>query len=97
LSQSPTVSTEQFAQTFLPVDLRKSFVDHLKLSEVPANFPKNNELIDKRLKKTLYEFYSGIRIIAPNDLDDGRLKMTSLENGETKVEIQDRLEGVKGK
>ena len=97
LSQSPTVSTEQFAENFLPVDLRKSFVDHLKSSEVPANFPKNNELIDKKLKKTLYEFQSGIRVIAPNDLADGRLRITSLENGDTKLEIQDRLEEVRGK
>lgn len=97
LSQSPIVSTEQFAENFLPVDLRQSFVEHLRTSEVPANFPKDNELIDRRLKKTLYDFQSGIRVIAPNDLDDGLLKMTSLENGDTKVEIQDRLEEVRGK
>ncbi|HVG33108.1 MAG TPA: nucleoid-associated protein [Pyrinomonadaceae bacterium] len=97
LSQSPTLSTEQFAETYLPVDLRKSFVNHLEAKEVPANFPKNNELINKKLKKTLYEFRSGIRVIAPSDLADDRIKLTNLENGETKLEIQDRLEEVKGK
>ena len=97
LSQSPTISTEQFAETYLPVDLRQRFVNHLEAKDVPANFPKNNELIDKRLKKTLYEFQSGIRVIAPNDLDNERIKITSLENGETRLEIQDRLEEVKGK
>jgi hypothetical protein len=97
LSQAPTMSAEQFAENYLPVDLRQRFVNHLEAKDVPANFPKNNELIDKRLKKTLYEFQSGIRVIAPNDLDDGRIKITSLDNGETRLEIQDRLEEVKGK
>jgi hypothetical protein len=97
MSQSPTISTEQFAETYLPVDLRQSFVNYLEAKEVPANFPKNNELIDGRLKKTMYEFQSGIRVIAPNDLADERLKLTQLEDGETKLEIKDRLEEVKGK
>lgn len=64
---------------------------------MPANFPKNNAAIEKKLKKTLYEFQSGIRVIAPNDLTDGRIKITNLDNGETKLEIRDRLEEVKGK
>lgn len=96
-SQTPTVSTEQFAETYLPVEIRQEYVEHLEAKEVPANFPKNNELINKRLKKTMYEFNSGIRVIAPNESADERIKLTSLDNGETKLEIQDRLEEVKGK
>jgi hypothetical protein len=97
LSQSPTVSTEQFAENCFPVELRKNFVNELEAKDVPANFPKNRELIDKKLKKTLYEFHSGIRVITPNDLDDGRIKLTTLDNGETKLEVQDRLKEVRGK
>jgi hypothetical protein len=97
LSQAPVVSTEQFAENCFPADLRQGFVNHLESKEVPANFPKNNAAIEKKLKKTLYEFHSGIRVIAPNDLTDGRIKITNLENGETKLEIRDRLEEVKGK
>jgi hypothetical protein len=97
LSQSPTVSTEQFAETYFPVDMRKEFVDYLESKEIPANFPKKNELVVKRLRKTTYEFQSGIRVIAPNEISSDRIKITNLENGETKLEIQDRLQEVKGK
>lgn len=97
LSQSPTLSSEEFTVKFLPVALRKSFMDHLQSNDVPANFPKNTGLIERRLRKTLYDFQSGIQVIAPNDLEDRRLTLTRLENGETRVEIQDRLEEVKGK
>jgi hypothetical protein len=97
LSQSPTISSEQFAETYLPVDLRQRFVSHLEAKEVPANFPKNTELINRRLKKTLYEFGSGIQVIVPNEQAESHIKLTKLEGGETKVEIQDRLKEVKGK
>jgi hypothetical protein len=97
LSQSPTLSSEEFAETYLPVELRQKFVNQLEAKEVPANFPKNTELISKKLKKTLYEFGSGIRVVVPNEQADNHIKLTSLENGETRLEIQDRLQGVKGK
>ncbi len=97
LSQSPVVSTEQFAENCFPIELRQDFVNHLESKEVAANFPKNNTAIEKKLKKTLYEFDSGIRVIAPNDLTDEHIKITNLENGETKLEIRDRLSEVKGK
>ena len=64
---------------------------------MPANFPKNTELISKKLKKTLYEFGSGIQVVVPNEQAENHIKLTKLEDGETKLEIQDRLKEVKGK
>jgi hypothetical protein len=97
LSQSPTVSSEEFAENYFPVDMRQRFVNQLEAKEVPTNFPKNTELIKNKLKKTLYEFGSGIKVIVPNEQAENRVKITSLDNGETRLEIQDRLEEVKAR
>src|SRR5205823_2994424 len=92
LSQKPTVSSEEFAENYLPVTLRQRFINQLEAKGVPANFPKNTKLINRKLKKTLYEFGSGIKVVVPNEQAEHRVKVTSLDNGETKLEIQDRLE-----
>ncbi|HEV7645751.1 MAG TPA: nucleoid-associated protein [Pyrinomonadaceae bacterium] len=97
MSQSPTVSTEQFAETYFPVEMRNDFVTALESKDVPENFPKDTTLIVKKLKKTLYKFQSGIQVIAPNEVNEEFLEVSKLENGKTKIEITDQLTEVKGK
>jgi hypothetical protein len=96
-SQTPTISTEQFADNYLPVEERQKFVNHLTEKDVPANFPKKLDLVSKRLKKTVYHFRSGIQVIVPNEVAEGHLVIENLDEGETRLEIKDQLEGVKGK
>lgn len=97
LSHSPTVSSEEFAENYFPVNLRQRYVNQLEAREVPANFPKDTELIKRKLKKTLYEFGSGIKVIVPNEQAENHVRVTKLDSGETKLEIQDRLEEVKAR
>lgn len=97
LCQEPTLSTEEFAEKYLPVSTRQRFVNELEAKDVPANFPKDTELISRKLKKTLYEFGSGIQVVVPNEQAENHIKLTGVENGETRMEIQDRLREVKGK
>lgn len=96
-SQKGSLSPKSFAEKYLVVADRQKYLDYLESQNVaPTSFPRETDLISARLEKRVLEFRSGIAIVTPHESSE-RVKLSKLENGEIKAEVQDFLKTVKGK
>lgn len=97
-SETGAVAPKAFAQKFLVTADRQRFLDYLKDKSGPVgSFSLDTSLIKTRLEKEVYEFQSGVSIVAPIEPGRARLKLTKLESGEVQAEVRDFLTEVRGK
>jgi hypothetical protein len=97
-SEAATLSPRTFAAEYLITSDRQKFLTYLKDNNGPVgSFSLDRALIKTRLEKRVYEFESGVSIVTPADADHDRVKLTKLESGEVRAEVQDFLRLVRGK
>lgn len=97
-SEQNRIDPKKFAEKYLPLKERQKFMDHLEEHGVSTkSFPLETSLIEPRLRHSLLEFRSGIRVVTPTDGFDEHIKLEKLDSGEVRAEIKDFLDNVSGK
>jgi hypothetical protein len=97
-SQRASIRASHFAETHLLVADRKRFISHLEQQGVPtAAIDKNTSLIDSQLSRMQIDFQSGIAVFGTPESFEQHVKMKSLDGGQMRVEIEDRVKKVRAK
>ena len=73
---------------------RTSYEKYLHEKEVPIHILKDITYIERDIKKHLYEFENGIRIIGTNNDFEENVKLRYLENGDTRATVESRLQNI---
>ena len=94
LNQSGNLNIRTFAATYLDTEDRTSYEKYLHEKDVPIQILKDISYIEPEIKKHLYEFENGIRIIGTNNDFEKNVKLRSLENGDTRATVQSRLQNI---
>ena len=93
-SQSRIINTRTFATTYLNTEDRTNYEKYLDEKDVPIKILKDIIYIELDLKKHLYEFENGIRIIGTNNDFEENVKLRPLENGDTRATVESRLQNI---
>ena len=94
-SQSKILNIRAFAVTYLDTEDRTNYEKYLHDEKnVPIQILKDITYIEKDIKKHLYEFENGIRIIGTNDDFEENVKLKSLENGDTRATVESHLQNI---
>lgn len=96
-NNSNVINTHDFALAYLPDSNRQEFMDSLNKLHIPNSFLKDVTLIAEKIRKVRYDLACGIRILGTKETMKEKLNMSQLENGDTKIEITDRLQRVESK
>ncbi|WP_298384503.1 nucleoid-associated protein [Ferrimicrobium sp.] len=93
------VSIRAFANNNLDVDDRKPFMDRIEEARLPSTeFDKDNHLVRSRLRRIQIAFESGVSVLAsPENIGEQVKIVTDSTNGQTTVEITDRLKRMNGR
>lgn len=92
-SEERHVSVKDFAERYLPSDMRTPFSKQFKQINFPArNVPKDVKDIRRRLQVRRMVFSSKVRISAPEDDFNDLVKIQGEQNGWTNVTIKGSLE-----
>ena len=92
------VNPRTFADAHLDVEDRQPYVAHLLERGVPdTDFPKDTSMVAARLRRVSMELESGITIFARTGVLEERVHITPLDNGQSRIEIVDRIKNVKGR
>lgn len=62
-----------------------------------GNIDKDLDLLQARLKKTVYDFASGAALIVPSKEVEERITMENQDDGGVRVQFVDRLRDVHGR
>ena len=96
---APTISINDFASRYLPVESRRDFRIFVAERDVPADtFEKDIELIRPRLRTVAYHGAAGFRVKGPPDAFKARVEFEDPQvvdgaDGETIMKIRDRFTG----
>lgn len=93
-SQSKIINTRTFATTYLKTEHRTNYEKYLLEKNVPIKILKDIIYIETDIKKHLYEFENGIRIIGTNNDFEENVKLRSLDNGDTRATVESRLQNI---
>lgn len=94
-SQRTVINPVNFANDYLPTQLRQKFTDTLKQKNVPVNsFNKKLDLVEPRIKRKAIEFESGIQVVGKYESINSNVKLSGIEDGKTKLELIDILKKV---
>jgi len=99
-NNSPRVNVLDFSRRYLPEDKIQGFMEVMKKNNVPNDFPKDVQLIEKRIKKVKYELESGIKITGTEEAVKNNLSIKPFEDDENeddrkmKFELIDRIKKV---
>lgn len=97
-SEEADVSPRVFANRFMQLGDRQKYIEWLEASGVPVQpFPKNIALLEPQLHRIHLGFASGISLLATPESFDRHVTMMSLEDGRTRVQVDDKLLSVKGR
>ena len=92
-STSGTISTREFAENWMPQNLRDDFSAQMKNSGVSTKaIHKDNSLIKNKLRIRKWTFSSKVKLIVPEGDISSYIKIGNQVNGWTKVEIHGDLE-----
>ncbi len=102
LAEMQRVATEinprTFADSYLDVEDRQPYIAHLLEREVPdTNFQKDTSMVVARLKRVSMELESGVTIFARTDVFEDRVQIAPMDNGQSRIEIVDRVKNIKGR
>ena len=93
-----TVSPMSFAETNLRLEDRQTYREWLTENEVGlGTFDKDTELIKPRLRRVSVDFEGGVGVLVPPDAFQDQVAMFSMDDGRTRMEIQDKLKKIRGK
>jgi hypothetical protein len=97
-NQEATFHPRVFAERNLDVDDRQPFIQAMAAGGVQARpIEKDTSLIATHLRRIHIELQSDIAILAKPNAFQEHVRMTELDNGETRFEIQDRVKRIQGK
>jgi len=97
-NQQDTVHPWHFAEENLAVQDRDEFIHALNEHEVPTQqFAKDTAGLQPTLKKLQMSFQSGIILVASPQAYEEHIKSSELENGNSLVEITDKLKDVRSR
>jgi len=97
-SEAPTVNPRKFAENHFVVADRQKFMKALAREQFPIKvFDKDIALIKAQISRTQVDFKSGLAIIGTPETFSEHVKMTDVEDGQTRVEIVDHLRRVHGR
>ena len=93
-----TVNPRNFATEHLELFHRQSYIDHLQARQIPdTEFPKDNSMIVPRLRRISMELESGVVIMGKADVFEEKVRITEVDQGQSLIEIVDRVTGMKGR
>jgi hypothetical protein len=95
-SNHTTVRAKSFADQHFEQDDRAPFLKRLKEAGVAMTFRKDPTLVKTRISRTRLDFDGNITVTMPPDALDKTVKMKEVTDGETQLQIQARLEGIRG-
>jgi 37-kD nucleoid-associated bacterial protein len=97
-SENVSVSPRKFAEDYLRTGDRQRFLTFLESQHAPtAQFMLATSLVKSRLEKVEYRFRDGVSIVTPAEPEVDKIKLTKLESGEVRAEVQGFLDLVRGK
>lgn len=97
-SEAPSLDPTAFACDYLLGRHRRAFVDSLADAGAPTRiFTKDIALIEHQLQRIQMNFESGVVVVAPPETFDNEVKMESLDDGKTRLQIEDRMKDIRGK
>ena len=93
-----SISPRLFADQNLELSDRQPYITHLQDRQVPVTeFPKDNSMIEPRLRRISMELESGVVIMAKTDVFEDKVHITEEDFGQSRIEIIDRVKGMKGR
>ena len=93
-----SINPRMFADQNLELDDRQPYISHLQERQVPVTeFPKDNFMIEARLRRISMELESGVIIMAKTDVFEDKVHITEEDSGQSRIEIIDRVKGMKGR
>jgi hypothetical protein len=96
-SQQSMVAPRQFADSYLDESDRQAFLAYLRAGDIStAQFPKDTELIEGRLREEEYVLESGIRVRGRSVAFDEHAEINEKDGELLEMIITDRLKSVKG-
>jgi hypothetical protein len=97
-SQEASFNPRAFADRHLQVDDRQAYIQTLAANGVPARLmDKDTSLIATHLRRIQVEFESDIAVLGKPQAFEDHVRMTRLDDGRTRVEIEDRIRRIQGK
>ena len=93
-----SINPRTFAHQHLELPDRQSYINHLQERQVPVTeFPKDNSMIEPRLRRISMELESGVVILGKTDVFEEKVHITEIDTGESRIEIIDRVKGMRGR
>ena len=93
-----SINPRMFADQNLELDDRQPYISHLRECQVPVTeFPKDNSMIEARLRRISMELESGVVIMAKTDVFEDKVHITEEDSGQSRIEIIDRVKGMRGR
>lgn len=93
---SQTINPKEFADDYLKSSAHKnnykSFLESKKYKFTSS--PKDTHLVDNKIKRIVVVFENDISIIGNKGTFDKKVKLTKMENGQTKAEITSKIKRV---
>jgi hypothetical protein len=87
-----------FAQRHLDVDDRQRYITFLETKDVPTTaIQKDKTLIAGQIQRLQIDFSSGLAVLGSPESFREHVQMSQLDDGRTRVQIEDRLNRVHGK
>lgn len=97
MSKRQQLDPRKFATDHIESQHRDLFLNHIRSAGVPSKrFPKDTSRILSKLRSKRLRFQSGIVALIPSDLDVHGYSIEDLDDGRTRVVIEDHLDSVRG-
>lgn len=91
-SQRTNITPVAFARSYLPPEMNKDFMEHLRSSGAPTTkFAKDNELVRPLLKRSHLDFETGLMVSGPVEIMKERVRLRASKDGNVKVEFEDKF------
>ncbi|MHB8294362.1 MAG: nucleoid-associated protein [Acidimicrobiales bacterium] len=92
------VSVRAFANNSFAVQDRQAFMDQMDQAQLPkTGFDKDTHLVRAHLRRIQMAFESGVAVLASPENIGEQVLITDLPNGQTRVEVTDRLRKMTGR
>ena len=97
-SHQGTIAPIDFAERNLQLDDRQKYKDWLNERELPTRqFEKDTDLIKTHLRRISVDFESGVGVLVPPEAINNQVKMSTLEDGRTHLEVRDKITKMRGR
>ena len=80
----------------MPED-QQTFMEWLTQERTDRPFDKDSQLIKQRLRRVAFEFESGVGVQIPPDALNDQVTVSDMDDGMTRLEVQDKLKDLRGR